>query len=115
MAEISLDFQFKSSIDKVWDALTNSETLAKWVMENNFKPVVGHKCQFWNKEIDLIVDCEVLIVDKLLHMGRRTNRHDRHMDVKTRRRYYVFTFRTHWLRSRRSGIPWGKVRLGIQG
>lgn len=64
MADISLDFQFKSPIHKVWDALTNSETLALWVMENNFKPEVGYKCQFRNKEIDLVVDSEVLIVDK---------------------------------------------------
>lgn len=64
MADLALDFQFKSPIDKVWQALTTSETLAKWVMENNFKPIVGHKCQFWNQEIDLVVDCEVLIVDE---------------------------------------------------
>ncbi len=59
MANISLDFQFKSPINKVWDALTNSDTLAQWVMENNFKPIVGYKCQFRNTEIDLIVDSEV--------------------------------------------------------
>ncbi|GIO27349.1 SRPBCC family protein [Ornithinibacillus bavariensis] len=64
MADISLDFQFKSPINKVWDALTNSDTLARWVMENNFKPIVGYKCQFQNKEIDLIVDSEVLVVDE---------------------------------------------------
>jgi uncharacterized protein YndB with AHSA1/START domain len=64
VADISLDFQFKSPINKVWDALTNSDTLAQWVMENNFKPIVGYKCQFRNEEIDLIVDSEVLVVDK---------------------------------------------------
>ncbi len=64
MADLSLDFQFKSPINKVWDALTNSDTLAQWVMENNFKPIVGYKCQFRNAEIDLIVDSEVLVVDK---------------------------------------------------
>lgn len=64
MADLTLEFQFKSPINKVWDALTNSDTLAQWVMENNFKPVVGYKCQFQNAEIDLIVDCEVLIVDE---------------------------------------------------
>ena len=64
MADLSLDFQFKSPINKVWDALTNSDTLAQWVMENNFKPVVGYKCQFRNEEINLIVDSEVLVVDK---------------------------------------------------
>ena len=64
MADLSLDFQFKSPINKVWDALTHSDTLAKWVMENNFKPIVGYKCQFRNEEIDLIVDSEVLVVDE---------------------------------------------------
>ncbi|MFC4023340.1 SRPBCC domain-containing protein [Oceanobacillus longus] len=64
MADLSLDFQFKSPINKVWDALTNSDTLAQWVMENNFKPIVGYKCQFWNEEIDLVVDSKVLVVDK---------------------------------------------------
>ncbi|WP_054709399.1 SRPBCC domain-containing protein [Bacillus sp. JCM 19041] len=63
MTNVSLDFQFKSSIDKVWNALTHSDTLAKWVMENNFRPIVGYKCQFRNEEIGLVVDSEVLIVD----------------------------------------------------
>ncbi|MFJ7405938.1 MULTISPECIES: SRPBCC domain-containing protein [unclassified Lysinibacillus] len=67
MAELSLDFQFTSPIEKVWNALTESETLAKWIMENDFKPVVGHRFQFrtqptewWNG----IIDGEVLIVDE---------------------------------------------------
>lgn len=33
-------------------------------MENNFEPIVGHKCQFTNKEIDLVVESEVLVVDE---------------------------------------------------
>ncbi|MCP3033063.1 SRPBCC domain-containing protein [Halobacillus sp. A1] len=64
MADLSLDFQFKSSIHKVWEALTDSDILAQWVMENNFKPIVGYKCQFHNEAIDLVVDSEVLVVDK---------------------------------------------------
>lgn len=64
MADISLDFQFKSTINKVWDALTNPDMLAQWVMENNFKPEVGYKCKFWNEEIDLVVDSEVLVVEE---------------------------------------------------
>ncbi|WP_408006338.1 SRPBCC family protein [Pseudalkalibacillus sp. A8] len=65
--EISLDFQFATSIEKVWHALTDSTMLAKWVMDNNFKPIVGYKFQFrteptkyWNG----IVDSEVLIVEE---------------------------------------------------
>lgn len=64
MAEVSLDFQLISPINKVWEALTTSEMLAQWVMENNFKPIVGYKCQFRNEEIDLIVESEVLVVDE---------------------------------------------------
>ncbi|MBH8599220.1 metalloregulator ArsR/SmtB family transcription factor [Thermoactinomyces sp. CICC 10521] len=66
--DVSLDFHFKSSIEQVWFALTDSDTLAKWIgMDNDFKPVVGHKFQFrteptewWNG----IIDCEVLEVDE---------------------------------------------------
>ncbi|WP_243551659.1 SRPBCC family protein [Metabacillus dongyingensis] len=61
---VSQDFNFKSPINKVWNALTDSDTLAKWIMENNFKPIVGHKCQFRNEQWNLIVDCEVLVVDE---------------------------------------------------
>jgi uncharacterized protein YndB with AHSA1/START domain len=64
MADISLNFQFTSSINTVWNSLTDSDTLAKWVMDNNFKPIVGHKCQFRNEQWNLIVDCEVLVVDE---------------------------------------------------
>ncbi|MXQ53935.1 SRPBCC family protein [Shimazuella alba] len=67
MPTVSLDFQFSSSIDRVWLALTDSKKLAKWVMNNNFKPVVGHKFQFWtepNKWWDGVVDSEVLVVDE---------------------------------------------------
>jgi len=66
-SEVSLDFQFTSSIEQVWNALTDSDTLAKWVMENDFKPVVGHKFQFRNEPSEWwngIVDCEVLVVDE---------------------------------------------------
>ncbi|MEC0231768.1 SRPBCC family protein [Paenibacillus alba] len=63
---LSLDFQYTTSIEKLWSALTDSSKLAKWVMENDFKPVVGHRFQFrtqptewWNG----IIDGEVLIVD----------------------------------------------------
>lgn len=64
MAVLSLQFQFKSPIHKVWEALTHSDTLAQWVMKNNFRPIVGYKCQFRNEEIGLIVNSEVLVVEK---------------------------------------------------
>ncbi|WP_219836874.1 SRPBCC domain-containing protein [Paenibacillus sp. R14(2021)] len=64
---LSLDYQYSSSIEKVWAALTDPAKLAKWVMENDFKPVVGHRFQFRQKPTewwDGIVEGEVLIVDE---------------------------------------------------
>lgn len=63
---LSLDFPFTTSIEKLWSALTDSGKLAKWTMENDFKPVVGHRFQFRTAPTewwDGIVDGEVLIVD----------------------------------------------------
>jgi uncharacterized protein YndB with AHSA1/START domain len=65
--DVSLDFQFTSSIKEVWTALTDSNTLAKWIWDNDFKPVVGHKFQFRAEPSewwDGIVDGEVLEVDE---------------------------------------------------
>lgn len=66
-ADVSLDYQFTSSIEEVWNALTDSDTLAKWIWKNDFKPIVGHKFQFRaepNEWWDGIVDCEVLEVNE---------------------------------------------------
>lgn len=65
---VSLDFEFKSAIHRVWFALTDSATLAKWTLfkSNDFKPVVGHRFQFQSEpygEWDGVVHCEVLEVD----------------------------------------------------
>jgi uncharacterized protein YndB with AHSA1/START domain len=51
--------------EKVWHFLTDSELISQWLMKNNFKPVVGHKFQFYTKPIiqfgfDGNVYCEVL-------------------------------------------------------
>lgn len=65
--DVSLDFQFTSSIEEVWQALTDSDTLAKWIWENDFKPVVGHKFQFRtepNESWNGIVKGEVLEVEE---------------------------------------------------
>lgn len=67
MPKVSLDFQFNSSIERVWLALTDSKILAKWVMDNDFKPIVGHKFQFRTKPNEVwdgIVNSEVLVVDQ---------------------------------------------------
>lgn len=64
---VVLDVELKSPIARVWHALTDSATLAKWMLFklNDFRPVVGHAFQFqeapgWTG----VVDCEVIEVDQ---------------------------------------------------
>ena len=52
--------------ERVWRALTQPHLLKEWLMENDFKPVAGHRFQLkmpsspnWNG----VTDCEVLAVD----------------------------------------------------
>lgn len=70
--DVSLDFQLTSSIEQVWNALTDSDILAKWIWQNDFKPTVGHHFQFrtepnewWNG----IVEGEVLEVEQPLKLA----------------------------------------------
>lgn len=67
MADVTLDFQFTSSVEKVWNALTDSDMLAQWIWDNDFKPAVGEKFQFRsepNEWWDGIVNGEVLEVEE---------------------------------------------------
>src|SRR5688572_531281 len=64
---VVLDFEVNSPIERVWSALTDSDTLSKWMLfkTNDFQPVVGHAFQFKDAPgWDGIVDCEVLEVDE---------------------------------------------------
>jgi uncharacterized protein YndB with AHSA1/START domain len=54
----------------VWEYLTDSEQISAWLMKNDFKPIVGHKFNFWTKPIinlgfDGNVYCEVLEIEPL--------------------------------------------------
>lgn len=47
--------------DKVWRALTEKHLIEDWLMENDFKPTVGHRFELeaeWGK-----VTCEVVAVE----------------------------------------------------
>lgn len=52
--------------ERVWQALTDSNLLAKWLMKNDFKAEVGHRFHFQTKAsvgFNGIVQCEVTEVD----------------------------------------------------
>jgi uncharacterized protein YndB with AHSA1/START domain len=61
-----MDFHFETTVEKLWSALTESDKLAKWIADNDFKPIVGHRFQFRHPPSeywDGIVNSEVLVVD----------------------------------------------------
>jgi uncharacterized protein YndB with AHSA1/START domain len=62
--------------EKVWRALTQGALLAEWLMQNDFRPVAGHRFTFrgtpvphWNG----VVDCEVLVVEPHARLSYRWN------------------------------------------
>ncbi len=51
--------------EKVWRALTTAELIGRWLMPNDFEPVVGKRFTFTSRPIgdwDGIVHCEVMEV-----------------------------------------------------
>jgi len=64
---VVLDVDVKSPIERVWNALTDSATLSRWMLfkSNDFQPVVGHAFQFREADgWDGVIDCEVIEVDE---------------------------------------------------
>ena len=52
--------------ERIWRTLTRSELIAKWLMPNDFEPVVGYCFTFQTKPMgdwDGIVQCQVLQCD----------------------------------------------------
>lgn len=64
---LELDMQYTTTIEKLWSAVTDSNKLAKWIADNDFKPVVGHRFQFRHEPSeywDGIVDSEVVAIEE---------------------------------------------------
>jgi uncharacterized protein YndB with AHSA1/START domain len=52
--------------EKVWRALSEGDLMARWMMPNDFQPVVGHRFTFRAPPMpqwDGIVNCEVLEIE----------------------------------------------------
>jgi uncharacterized protein YndB with AHSA1/START domain len=65
--DLHFEIVYPNPPEAVWRALTDSEALAGWLMENDFAPQVGHKFQFRVKSrfgTERIIACEVLKVDE---------------------------------------------------
>ncbi len=64
--DIRLEAVYRHSVERVWEALTSPEAIADWLMENDFKPEVGHQFRLTDPDARGwrgYVDCEVLEVD----------------------------------------------------
>jgi uncharacterized protein YndB with AHSA1/START domain len=79
MSQIQIETFYPYAPELVWDALTDTDALREWVMENDFKPAVGHKFQFRakpNEHWNGIIEGEVLEVEKphrLVYTWRTNN------------------------------------------
>ncbi len=52
--------------ERIWRALTRSELIADWLMQNDFMPQIGHRFQFRATPVggwSGVTNCEVLEVD----------------------------------------------------
>jgi uncharacterized protein YndB with AHSA1/START domain len=63
--DLHFEMTYRHAPEQVWQALTNADAMAQWLMPNDFLPIVGHRFQFRTKPaagFDGIVQCEVLEV-----------------------------------------------------
>jgi uncharacterized protein YndB with AHSA1/START domain len=91
---ISLEHDLPHPPAKVWRALTEPELLAKWIMANDMRPLVGHSFSFKAQPTpwwDGIVHCEVLEMDlhKRLRIRGGAVRNPRVWIPWSRRRHQV--------------------------
>ena len=80
---IAIDQYLAHPPAQVWRTLTDPELLARWLMPNDFAPVVGHRFTFHTKPrpdlgFDGTVHCEVLELtpERLLRLAWRGGRLD---------------------------------------
>ena len=78
MAVIEVDHFLPRPAEKVWEALTDPVLLERWLMPNDFKPVIGHQFTFRTEPVprygfDGVVHCQVLAIEppRLLRFGWR--------------------------------------------
>jgi uncharacterized protein YndB with AHSA1/START domain len=63
---VKLEAVYPASQADVWEALTDPRAIADWLMDNDFRPVVGHRFTFTTRPrpgFNGIVDCKVLAVE----------------------------------------------------
>jgi uncharacterized protein YndB with AHSA1/START domain len=63
---VVVEKEFAHPPEKVWRALTESDLMAQWLMENDFQPEVGRRFQLRSQPVpgwNGVIDCEVLLAE----------------------------------------------------
>lgn len=72
LPDIVRTITIEASIEKVWQAVSNSEALAAWLMPNDFQPIMGHEFTFKSEPKngwDGICYCKVMELDPPKKLG----------------------------------------------
>jgi uncharacterized protein YndB with AHSA1/START domain len=70
--DIRKTIEYPHPVERVWQAITDREALAEWLMPNDFAPVLGHKFNFRTEPapgFDGVVDCEVTALEAPHHLA----------------------------------------------
>ena len=60
---VVIEREFPYPPEKIWRALTQPHLIEEWLMENDFKPVLGHSFNLRKSprpDLNIVVDCTVL-------------------------------------------------------
>jgi uncharacterized protein YndB with AHSA1/START domain len=52
--------------EKIWRALTQPHLIDEWLMQNDFKPAVGHRFNLRRSpkpDVNIVIDCKVLVIE----------------------------------------------------
>ena len=66
LVTVTVEREFAHSPEKLWRALTQPHLIEEWLMQNDFRPVAGHKFSLSRQatpEIKVSIDCEVIEVE----------------------------------------------------
>ncbi len=67
LRDLKLEVFYPHPPQKIWQAIANRRALARWMMENDFEPRLGHKFRFLHPTLPGItgsIDCEVIELDE---------------------------------------------------
>ena len=81
---IVIDIFYPYPVGRVWDALVNSESLAVWLMPNDFLPTVGHRFTFKPSEQQGwrgLIECEVMAVEDQKRISYTWNNAPSHLET----------------------------------